>query len=251
MTQGSEPPEGDSAASGDELRAAASGDELRVGPSTLVGGVGYHDLRDFSVGPLLVERLRAESWPDGVVVEDLSYDPVKVVHRLAGQDPPFRRLVVVSSVRRGRRAGTVTAYRWDRSLPNPAEIQDRVSEAVTGVIGLDNLLIVLRAFGEAPPEVYVVEIEPAVEAMGEALSPPVAEAAAEAARLARRLALHVGSEPAVPTSALGAGGTTNGHGAGPRVTPFDPLSLEAGTGDRRRGSDRAGRGDAPSTGGGS
>lgn len=182
-------------------------------PRTLIGGVGYHFLRDFSVGPWLVERLCEERWPDGVAVEDLSYDPVKIAHRLAGETPPFARLVVVGAARRGRRAGSVATYRWDGVLPDPERIQDRVSEAVTGVIDLDNLLVVLRAFGAAPGEVFVVEIEPAVEAMGEALSPRVRRAAEKAGRIARRLAANGGASPPVPTAPLGGEGSSNGEGA--------------------------------------
>lgn len=191
-------------------------------PRTLIGGVGYHHLRDFSVGPLLAERLAAESWPDRIVVEDLSYDPVKVVHRLAAAEPPFERLVVVGSVRRGRRTDHVTAYRWDRELPGSEQIQDRVSEAVTGVISLDNLLVVIEALGSPPSEIYVVEVEPEVEAMGAELSPTVAGAAERAALVVRRLALHSGAGPAAPEMPLGGGATTNGHGARPSITPFRP-----------------------------
>ena len=38
----------------------------------LIGGVGYTNLSDMSVGPVLVERLRRSAWPDGVDIEDLS-----------------------------------------------------------------------------------------------------------------------------------------------------------------------------------
>lgn len=182
-------------------------------PRTLIGGVGYHYLRDFSVGPWLVERLREERWPEGVAVEELSYDPVKIAHRLAGAAPPFARLVVVGAARRGRRPGSVATYRWDGVLPDPERIQDRVSEAVTGVIDLDNLLVVLRAFGAAPGEVFVVEIEPDVEAMGEALSPPVRRAAEKAGRIARRLAANGGASPSVPTAPLGGEGGEEGREA--------------------------------------
>lgn len=185
-------------------------------PRTLVGGVGYSDLRDFSVGPLLTRRLEArardDGWPDRIVVEDLSYDPVKIVHRLSGEEPPFERLVVVAAVRRGRSPGRVTAYRWDASLPEPEQIQVRVSEAVTGVVHLDNLLIVTAAFEAAPPEVYVVEVEPVVEAMGEELTPDVARGADRAARLVERIALDEPSAAALPAAPLGGFGSGNGHG---------------------------------------
>ncbi len=158
-------------------------------PPTLVGGVGYHDLCDFSAGARVVEALATETWPTGVVVEDLGYGPVKVVHRLQDEVRPFERLIVAGAVRRGRAAGHVEAYRWDGSLPAAEEIQDRVAEAVTGVVGLDNLLIVVGALGPLPAEVAVIEIEPLREQIGSTLTPPVAAAVDAAARIARHLAL--------------------------------------------------------------
>jgi hydrogenase maturation protease len=137
----------------------------------LVGGVGYRFLRDESIGPH-VSDLLAERADDGVEVEDLSYHPVGLVHNLQ-ERPPYDRLVVVAAVRRGRKAGTVEAYRWDRKLPPPEEIQERVSEAVTGVISLDNLLIVGEALGGLPPDVRVVEVEPGPEEWGEGFSAAV------------------------------------------------------------------------------
>jgi len=67
----------------------------------------------------------------------------------------------------------VKAYRWDHVLPSPTEIQERVGEAVTGTISLDNLLIVTEAFGAFPDDVRVVEVEPADEGWGEGFSPVV------------------------------------------------------------------------------
>jgi hydrogenase maturation protease len=137
---------------------------------TLIGGVGYSYLRDGSVGPLVVAELAREAWPDGVLVEDLSYGPIAVLQRLQEADPPFDRLVLVAAVRRGRAPGTVTTYRWDHRLPDAAEIQARVAEAVTGVISLDNLLVVVGFFNALPRDVSVLEVEPEDEGWGEGLS---------------------------------------------------------------------------------
>ncbi len=81
--------------------------------------------------------------------------------------------MLVAAVKRGREPGTVKAYRWDHALPPVKEIQERVSEAVTGVISLDNLLIVTEAFGAFPDDVRVVEVEPADEGWGEGFSPEI------------------------------------------------------------------------------
>lgn len=136
----------------------------------LVGGVGYRNLRDESLGPYVADTL-AERARDGIEVEDLSYGPVQISHNLQDR-PPYDRLVLVGAVRRGRPPATIERYRWNRVLPPPEEIQARVAEAVTGVISLDNLLIVCEALGGLPDEVRVIEVEPASdEGWGEGFSP--------------------------------------------------------------------------------
>jgi hydrogenase maturation protease len=137
----------------------------------LVGGVGYRFLRDGSVGPYMADRL-AERARDGIEVEDLSYHPVGLSQNLQEREP-YDRLVLVGAVRRGREPGAVEAYRWDGELPSRKEIQERVSEAVTGVISLDNLLIVCGALGGLPGDVRVVEVEPADDGWGDGFSPAV------------------------------------------------------------------------------
>ncbi|MDQ6891486.1 MAG: hydrogenase maturation protease [Acidobacteriota bacterium] len=138
-------------------------------PRILVGGVGYRLLRDLSFGPLLIERLAAETWPEGVELEDLSYGPVGVMHNFDAR-PPYDRIVLVGAVKRGRPAGDVFRYAWRRQLPDPDEIQARVAEAVTGVISLDNLLIITTYFDKLPRDVVVIEVEALDEDWGEELS---------------------------------------------------------------------------------
>ena len=116
----------------------------------LVAGVGYRNLRDHSIGVAVADRLTGHVWAGDVVVEDLSYNPIAVVQRLEDETPErrFTRAVLVGAVERGSRpAGTVTAYRWDGVLPADEEIHRAVTEAVTGVIALDNTLVVTRHFG--------------------------------------------------------------------------------------------------------
>lgn len=137
----------------------------------LVGGVGYRYLRDGAVGLYVIDAL-APRGANGIEFEDLGYHPVGFTQNLQDR-PTYDRIVLVAGVRRGREPGTVKAYRWDHALPSDTEIQDRVSEAVTGVISLDNLLIVTEAFGAFPDDVRVVEVEPADETWGDGLSPVV------------------------------------------------------------------------------
>jgi len=137
----------------------------------LVGGVGYRFLRDGAVGLYMTDTL-AEAATNGVEMEDLGYHPIGFIFNLE-ERPDYDRIVMVGAVARGREPGTVTSYRWDHALPSPKEIQDRVSEAVTGVISLDNLLIITETFGALPRDVRVVEIEPADEGWGEGFSPVI------------------------------------------------------------------------------
>ena len=142
---------------------------------TLIGGVGYRFTRDLSFGPLVIDRLRGESWPDGIEVEDLSYAPIAIVQRWTEARPD--RLILIGAVARGDRpAGILCRYCSTGVLPEPEEIQFRVGEALTGVISLDNLLIVTRAFDALPRDVEVIEVEPADQGWGDGLSAPLSEA---------------------------------------------------------------------------
>ena len=171
----------------------------------IVAGVGYRNLRDHSVGVAVVDRLEARPWPADVVVEDLSYNPIAVVQRLQDEPPDrrFERAVVVAAVERGRAPGTVTAYRWDGGLPGDEEIQRAVTEAVTGVIALDNTLIVTQHFAALPDEVVVVEVEPAVHEFGEAFSDAVAGVVDPVCELVARLATDAGAAAQLPRAPLG------------------------------------------------
>jgi hydrogenase maturation protease len=135
----------------------------------LVGGIGYRFLRDNAVGLYMTDQLSARV-TDGIEAEDLGYHPIGFIFNLE-ERPAYDRIVLVGAVARGREPGTVTTYRWDHALPSPEEIQERVSEAVTGVVSLDNLLIITEALGTLPDDVRVIEIEPADETWGEGFSP--------------------------------------------------------------------------------
>ena len=172
----------------------------------IVAGVGYRNLRDHSIGVEVADRLETTAWADDVVVEDLSYNPIAVVQRLEDEPPArrFQRAVVVGAVERaGRPPGTVAAYRWDRMLPADEEIQRAVTEAVTGVIALDNTLLVTRHFGALPDEVVVVEVEPAVHEFGDTFSEVVGHQLEELCELVRTLATGDDAVAQLPCAPLG------------------------------------------------
>jgi hydrogenase maturation protease len=141
----------------------------------LIAGVGYRNLRDLSLGPLLTDRLSRDAWPQGVEVQDLSYGPIGVMHNL-DEWGPYDRIIFVAGVMRDRQPGGMYCYRWEHQLPDPEEVQARVAEAVTGVISLGNLLIIATYFGKLPHDVMVVEVEAADAGWGEGFTPQVESA---------------------------------------------------------------------------
>ena len=145
------------------------------GAKILIAGVGYRNLRDLSLGPVLTDRLSQDAWPQGVEVEDLSYGPIGVMHNL-DERGPYARIIFVAGVRRDRQPGGMYCYRWEHQLPDPEEVQARVAEAVTGVISLDNLLIIATYFGKLPRDVRVIEVEAADASWGEGFTPQVERA---------------------------------------------------------------------------
>lgn len=149
---------------------------------TLIGGVGYRNLRDYSFGPELVDRLQARSLPAGVEVLDLSYGPIAVYQWLLEQEPALEQAYLLGAVRRGGRGGSLRRYPWRGASEPDAQVQERIAEALTGVIGLENLLVILDRFDVLPGRVEVIEIEPADEGWGPGLS------AAVEARLVETLA---------------------------------------------------------------
>jgi hydrogenase maturation protease len=171
----------------------------------LIGGVGYPDLSDHSISWAVVAALEDRALPDGVAVEDVSYNPVAVAQRLddEAETGRFDALVLVSAVARGRTPGAVTAYRWDRQLPPADEIQRAVADAVTGIIYLDNTLVVVRHLGALPERVVVVEVEPLVEAFASPMSQPVADQLEAVCGAAVCYAADLRASDALPLCGLG------------------------------------------------
>lgn len=150
----------------------------------LVAGVGYRNLRDLSVGPALAERLAGGAWPDGVHVEDLSFGAIHVLHWLRDR-PSYDAAIFVAGAARGRQPGSVHRSTWTAVEVSAEAVQERVAEAVTGIISLDTLLIVLGYFEALPPRVTVIEIEPRDTEWGPAFSPPVEAAMRDVVALVR------------------------------------------------------------------
>lgn len=157
---------------------------------TLIGGIGYRNLRDHSAAFAVLDRLQQEELGEHVLVEDTSYNPIAVGQWIESEphDRRFDRVIFVSAVNReGRQPGDVVAYRWTGMLPPDDVVQQAVTEAVTGVIALDNTLVIGTYFKTLPPSVSVVEIEPLAHEFGSELSPEVAAAVPRACDAIRAL----------------------------------------------------------------
>ena len=156
---------------------------------TLVGAVGYRNLRDHSAPFEIIDRLSSDDLGPDVVVEDTSYNPIAIVQWLEGERPEnrFDRVVLVAAIQRFRAPGALTAYRWDGVLPPDDQVQQAVVEAVTGVIALENTVVIAGYFHVLPPAVAIVEIEPVDHAFGAELSAVVGAAIDPACSLIRRL----------------------------------------------------------------
>lgn len=155
----------------------------------LVSGIGYSNLSDMSFGRVLLNDLAAMEWPEHVHVEDLNFGPIMILQWLEASPVKYDRMVLVNAAKRGRAPGTLEVYEWHGELPDDADVQARVAEAVTGVIDMENMLVVCKYFGELPASVTVVEVEPEREEWGQEFSPAVAARVDEALAAVRREAL--------------------------------------------------------------
>ena len=164
----------------------------------LVGGVGLPWLRDLDYGTQWINRMMADDWPEGVLLEDLSYGAHRVLHRF--QELVLTRVVLVGCMPRDiDPPGTIRQYRLDLAPPPLAEVHDRLTEAVMGIIDLDHTLAVVRHWGGFPPDTVVVEVEPEDREFGLGFSETVeATVGAVAAIVRREVNRPVGSTSEAP-----------------------------------------------------
>ncbi len=146
--------------------------------STLVGGIGLPWLRDLDLGTQFIRRFEALDWPEGVVLEDLSYAAHRVLHTLQERNPS--KVVLVGAMpRREDPPGTIRRYPLDLTPPPDEEVHERLAEAVGGIIDLDHTLAVVRYWKGFPANTVVIEVEPGDTSFGLGFSDEV-EAVVEA-----------------------------------------------------------------------
>ena len=171
---------------------------------TLIGGIGYPDLRDHSAGLEVIARLAQQDHSSDIVIDDTSYNPIAVVQYLEAEPPErrFEQIIFVSAVDRGRAGGSLTAYRWDGILPADELVQQAVTEAVTGIIALDNTVVVGGYFKAFPPTVALVEIQPVEHSFGSEYSAAVCEAIDRACSVIRAISSDAAAMEALPVGGV-------------------------------------------------
>ena len=143
---------------------------------TVLGTIGYHNLSNHSIAPLLIDKIKQMEWAKNVVVEEMNWGPIAIVQWFQTLATPFDRVVLFTAIQRPKRKiGDITIFKWGGGVPNDREVQARVGDAVTGVISPENLLIIGEYFKIWPKEVYLVDVEPGPEKAGETLTTSVGE----------------------------------------------------------------------------
>jgi hypothetical protein len=133
-----------------------------------IGTVGYHNLRNHSIGPALLPQLQKMQWAEGVELDELNWGPIAIVQKFQSLPIAYDRVILIAAIERPeRKVGDITVYKWMGKLPDEELIQRCVGDAVTGVISVENLLIIGEYFKIWTGETFLVDIEPGAEEAGE------------------------------------------------------------------------------------
>lgn len=167
---------------------------------TLVGIVGHTPVIDqWPLGPRLLARLEAMlADRTDIAVEPMSWGPIHTVQRFEEDGAErYDRLVLVGAAARSVRPGEVTVYRWEGgSLPD-AVMQERIYEGITGIVDIENTLVIGHHFGIWPAECYTVEADLPADSFGRMVI-----AGSEGWGSEDELARHLGFSPHAVTEML-------------------------------------------------
>lgn len=135
----------------------------------LIGIVGFTPVLDmFPLSELLVNDLRQALPADGsIAIENMSWGPIHIVQRF--QDPEAvrpERLVLVGAASVSTQPGQVRAFCWKGGKLPAEAVQDRMYEAVTGIVDIENTLVIGEHFGIWPNECFVVEADMPADTFG-------------------------------------------------------------------------------------
>jgi hypothetical protein len=154
-----------------ELSIDDSGSRADMGDAglILVGIIGYTPVVEtFPLGPGLMAALKRDvATRPGASLENMTWGPIHVVQRFQdeGAIRPAR-LILVGAASVCRQPGRVRAFRWCGGKLPGAQMQERIYEAVTGIVDIENTLIIGTHFGVWPSETFAVEIDLAANTFG-------------------------------------------------------------------------------------
>ncbi|MEJ7848252.1 MAG: hypothetical protein WKF92_09210 [Pyrinomonadaceae bacterium] len=161
---------------------------------TLIAGVGHPNLKDLSFGQVLLPHLEKQKWAENFDLENLSFGAIAVLQWFQDFPDKYDKVVFISAAEReGRVPGTLDIYDWDFASLDEAVVQECVAESVTGIISLDNLMMILQYFKALPPEVVVLDLEPVDSEIGFECSPGITARFNEFSEIVRQKA--VGQQP--------------------------------------------------------
>ena len=135
----------------------------------LIGIVGHSPILDrYPLGPLLMQDLQSRDWGTMIVdIENMTWSPIHVTQRLQDQQNSYDRTVLIGSSAGCLKPGNVVTYRWLGGEMSTLKLQERVYEGVTGVVSLDNTLVIGDYFKVWSDEVFTVEIDLPEDTFGE------------------------------------------------------------------------------------
>lgn len=147
---------------------------------TFIGTVGYHNLRNHSIGPAILPHLQKMQWPPSVETDELNWGPIAIVQKFQSLPIAYDRVILIAAIERpGRKVGDITVFKWMGKLPDVEMIQRCVGDAVTGVISVENLLIIGEYFKVWTGQTFLVDMEPGPEEAGESFTAEMQQAIPE------------------------------------------------------------------------
>lgn len=162
---------------------------MELNKRTIIGTVGYQLLRNHSVGPILLPQIRELKFQNTVVVEEMNWGPIAIVQYFQTLEIPFERVVFLVAIeRKYRNIGDISIFKWEGGLPSETQIQACIGDAATGVISVENLLVIGEFFKIWPKELYLIDVEPGSEVAGEHLSEEVQRKTPEILEIVHRIA---------------------------------------------------------------
>ena len=133
-----------------------------------LGLIGYYQfIRGYPLGPDLMARLESlESPENDVDIKEMNWGPIAIVQDFQASAVSYDRMVLIAAAARGGTTGQVMARQWIGGELEVMAVQQRIFEAVTGIISIDNLLVIGEHFKIWPQEVIVIEAEIPADSIG-------------------------------------------------------------------------------------